>query len=265
MSFAGAALAQSPSDTQDVVFQVRKLMIVSSDLPESEQIPIVSKYQGKADDLEELKERIRQDLRDLGYATAAVEDGQIANLSGPADSRSADVTVHVSAGAKYRLGEIRFENASVFPPDQLRKQFPIENGALFNASFIGEGLDNLRKLYASQGYINFGCIPNIAYDEARHTIALTLDFDEGRQFRFGRLLFEGVEPHAGAAKAILAAWPQLEGKVFTFEALAQWMHANDPYLTPAETPQELETVHQNPDTRRVDVVLEFPDAAAQPQ
>lgn len=36
--------------------------------------------------------------------------------------------------------------------------------------------------------------------------------DQGRVVNFGKLLFEGIEPRAGVAQAMLAAWKELQGK-----------------------------------------------------
>ena len=264
-SLSSAAVAQNRSEAQDIVLRVRTLTIVSSELPDSERMQIVSAYQGKTYYLEELKERIRQDLRDLGYANAAVEDGQLANLSGPPDSRSADVAVRVFPGAKYQVEAIRFTGAKAFSPDQLRSQFPIADGSLFNATAIGKGLEKLKSLYVSNGYADFGCVPKLVYDEERPTIALTLDLDEGRRYFFGRLFFDGVEPHAGAVQALRSAWKQLEGKVYDPQAVIQWVNANAPYLRPAAdaTPEQYVANHANPEAHQIDIVLQFPDVPPQ--
>jgi outer membrane protein assembly factor BamA len=52
---------------------------------------------------------------------------------------------------------------------------------LFNATAIGKGLDNVKKLYASKGYLQFGAIPRPQFDEVRHTITLILDISEGEE------------------------------------------------------------------------------------
>ena len=261
-SLSSAAFAQAFSQTLETIFQVRTLTIASSDLPDSERRPIVSAYQGKTEDLEELEERIRLDLRDLGYAHAAVEDGQIANLTGPPDSRSADVSVRVFPGAKYQVEAIRFTGAKAFSPDQLRSQFPIADGSLFNASAIGKGLDNLKNLYASQGYINFGAIPKLSYDESRHTISLDIDIDEGARYVFGRLFLDGVEPHAGASKELLAAWSSMEGKTYDPKLLTNWLAVNATFLpgvaaAPETAQEKYVTVHDD-ENRRLDIVLHLP-------
>ena len=153
----------------------------------------------------------------------------------------------------------RLEPVINFPADQLRSQFPIANGSVFNATFIGKGLDNLKNLYQSQGYITFGAIPRIQEDEVQHILALTIDISEGGQYLFGRLLFNGVEPRAGAAQALLAAWKPLEGRVYNLQTLAQWLKANATFLPDVQTaPEKYVSSHIEDGAYRVDIELEFP-------
>jgi len=128
----------------------------------------------------------------------------------------ARVTVKVKQGAQYRLGEIHFQKATIFPSLQLRNRFPLRRGDLFNVSKIQDGLDDLRKLYETKGYVNFAfaAVPEESRDESRRTIDLVVDVDEGRPYNFGQLYLDGVEPYAGAGKALLNSWKPLEGKRF---------------------------------------------------
>lgn len=49
-----------------------------------------------------------------------------------------------------------------------------------------------------------GAIPKIETNEARRTITLSMDIDEGKPWDFGCLLLEGPEPYAGAGKVLIA-------------------------------------------------------------
>lgn len=188
LTIASAVQAQSPTQSPNVPVQVSTLTIVSSDLPESVRTQIVQAIQGHSYPLLEISERIRQQLRDDGYAEARAEIPQLAailaappshSLAAP-PSHSIDLTVEVSAGAIYRLDDVRFEGAQAFPADELRRQFAIEDGALFSATAIGKGLEQLKKLYASRGYSSFGAIPRLQMDETRRAVTLTIHINEGR-------------------------------------------------------------------------------------
>lgn len=174
-----ASQSQGAVLTSNVLVNVRKLTIVSDDLPKSEQLGIVQEYQGRAYPLEELKERIRQNLRDRGYAKARAEILQPAAApSGPAPQ--ADVSVRVSSGAQYTLGGFSIEGAQAFSQDEIIQQIPLHPGDLFNATAIQKGLERLLNLYKAKGYLNLGVIPQLHFDEVRHTVTLILDIREGK-------------------------------------------------------------------------------------
>ena len=73
----------------------------------------------------------------------------------------------------------------------LRATFPLKDGDWFNATDIGKGLDNLKKAYGQLGYINFGAIPRLNYDDQKHTVSLDVDIDEGKVFYVSRIEFQG--------------------------------------------------------------------------
>lgn len=261
-SLPWTALAQASPQILDVPVEVRTLTIASNDLPDAIRPEIIHAYQGKTYPLEELAERIRQGLRDMGYANASVEMPELTSMPTPSSGQPVDVTVQISAGAVYRLGAITFTgNKQITNVEALRAQFPLKEGDLFNATAIGKGLDNLKKAYQSLGYINFGAIPKLQYDDAQHTVTLTIDIDEGKQYVFGRLLLDGVEPHPGMAQALETAWKPLEGgDVYNPRLLALWLGKNATFIPNAQTtPEKYVSVLIDDDAGRVNIQLTFPD------
>jgi outer membrane protein assembly factor BamA len=259
-SLGTVALAQGRTGPLYVQVQVRTLTIVSNDLSQDLRQHIVLAYQGRTYPLDELEERIGQGLRDLGYANARVEIPQLATMTMPSPGQPVDVTVQISAGAVYRLSAIIFTvNKQITNVEALRAEFPIADGEVFNATAIGKGLDSLKKAYQTLGYINFGAVPTLQYNEAQHTVALTIDIDEGKQYVFGRLLIDGIEPHPGAAQALETAWKPLEGAAYNPQLLAKWLGANATFIPNAQTvPEKYVSLLIDDDGHRVNVQIEFP-------
>ncbi len=127
--------------------------------------------------------------------------------SGP----SADVRIQVEPGALYTFGDITFEDAKAFAPDELRRQFPSRLGELYSETKISKGLNNLRDLYVQKGYANFGVIPRPRIDESRHIVSFMIDCDEGRPVSFDNLRLDGKV--AGAGQSPLASWKRNAGQV----------------------------------------------------
>jgi outer membrane protein insertion porin family len=154
-----------------------------------------------ASKLEEDAERVRQAYRDKGYANAAVEQPktQIRDEGGlnwftfrPRKGKRIDILMPVEEGGRYRLSGITFTgNKAVNNVAALRSTFATKDGEWFSATAIGKGLDNLKKAYGQLGYINFGAIPRLDYDDQKKTVSMTIDIDEGKQFNVSRIEFQG--------------------------------------------------------------------------
>jgi outer membrane translocation and assembly module TamA len=223
---AVTAVAQDLHSTRPRVYRIHKLTLVSSDLPGTERDRIVRAFQGGTYNVDGLSERVRFKLRDKGYALVEVGAPQITRVRTRQSACDADVRFAVRTGDQYRFDEITFTGNSVFSSDQLQAQFVLQHGAIFNATAIGKGLENLKELYGTEGYANFGAIPKLQFDMARHMISLTIDIDEGRPADFGKLLMEGIEPRAGAAEDLLASWKELEGKRYNPHLVKGWLKRN---------------------------------------
>ena len=198
---AVAAIAQDRPAPLAGVYRVHKLTLVSSDLPRTERDRIVRAFQGGTYNVDELSERVRSKLRDKGYELVEVDAPQITRVRPAQSACDADVRFAVRTGNQYRLGGITFTGDSVFSTDQLRAQFHVEDGAIFNATDIGKGLENLKELYGTEGYANFGAIPKLQYDMAHHIISLTVDIDRGFPSRSASSLWKVSNPALALPKS----------------------------------------------------------------
>jgi len=84
------------------------------------------------------------------------------------------VSVEVTEGLQYKLKSITFREEKVFASDQLREQFVIADGDIFNAEKIRSGACNIRRLNATQGYINFTPVLDADTDDASATVSLSI-------------------------------------------------------------------------------------------
>lgn len=221
-----AAIAQDRPEAPVRTYRIHKLSLESADLPAPERQSIVHAFQGRTYNLDLLEELVREKLRDSGYATTEVSSAQITRLRRAQFSWEADVTYSVHAGRRYRLNGITFQGGTVFPASVLRAQFHVADGAIFNSTAIGRGLENMRDVYGTAGYPDFGAIPKATYDETHCTISLSVDIDQGRPAIFGKLLLEGVEPRAGAGHKLLVSWKELEGRRYNSQLLKKWIGKN---------------------------------------
>ena len=214
--------------------------------------------------LDEDSERVRQAYRDKGYANAAVEEPQtqIRDEGGlnwftfrPRKGKRIDILMPIEEGGRYRLGTITFTgNKAVQNSKALRATFDIKDGDWFSATAISKGLDNLKKAYGQLGYINFGAIPKLSYDDQKKTASLSIDIDEGKQFTVSRIEFEGntITRDRVIRRELLLE----EGQVYNSQLWEySLLRLNQlEYFDPLKVDQDSEA-HQNPEAGTVDLLL----------
>jgi outer membrane protein insertion porin family len=129
-----------------------------------------------ASKLDEDTDRVRQAYRDRGYFKAQTSDPttHVRDAGGlnpftlrPSKGKRIDILMPVDEGERYRLGGITFKgNKAITNTRALRAQFAQKDGEYFNATMFGKGMEQLRKAYGEQGYINFVGNPVPRVDDA---------------------------------------------------------------------------------------------------
>jgi outer membrane protein insertion porin family len=154
-----------------------------------------------ASKLDEDTDRVRQAYRDRGYFKAQTSDPttHVRDAGGlnpftlrPSKGKRIDILMPVDEGERYRLGGITFKgNKAITNTRALRAQFAQKDGEYFNATMFGKGMEQLRKAYGEQGYINFVGNPVPRVDDSKKLIYLDIDIDEGKPFYVSRIEFTG--------------------------------------------------------------------------
>ena len=153
--------------------------------------------------LEEDTERVRAEYQNRGYFKVLVDDpkteihdtghtGFHIPLLQSGLGKSVDITIPIEEGDRYRLGTITFKNnKAISNVAALRSLFPMKDGEIFSREKVAKGLENLRKAYGTDGYINFTSVPDTKFDDEKKIVNLEIDVDEGKQFYVRRIEFQG--------------------------------------------------------------------------
>lgn len=198
-------------------------------------------------------EDVTQAMRNYGYFNAAVRPESHTLRSNPSGAQ-ASLTLYVTEGPQYRLGQIQFAHASVFPISELRRQIPLQDGDIFDLSKMRAGIDALSKLYGTRGYINFVATPDVQIDDTHKRISLVMQLDEGRQFRVGSVQILGLDQEVRDHALKLEMKP---GMVFSTELLKDFYRQNKSILPVDASPREDITVTQDARTRTVAIKFDF--------
>jgi len=219
-----------------------------------------------ASKLDEDTERVRQAYRDRGYFKAQTSEPttHVRDAGGlnpftlrPSKGKRIDILMPVEEGARYKLGGINFTgNAHVPNVKALRAQFAQKDGEWFNATMFSKGLDQLRKSYGSLGYINMVANPVPVPDEAKKTITLNIDIEEGKPFYVSRIEFTGNT--ITRDKVIRRELLLEEGQIYNSQrwelSILRLNQLN--YFEPLKAEQDSES-RQNADDGTVDLLLKL--------
>jgi len=149
----------------------------------------------------------------------------------------------VSEGVQYRLGQVSFVKYHAFPSEELRQQFPFETHDLFERSKVAAGLESLRKLYGTRGYVDFTAIPNTQLGSAG-MVNLTIEVEEGPQYHMGKL---DIVAEKETAARLRAEWKLAEGAVYDQAYIDQYLTSARDLLPPGFSRASVERVLNCPE------------------
>jgi len=129
-------------------------------------------------------ERIKELYHSKGYIYATVSD-PIIRLSD--DKSKLYLTLKISEGVQYRIGELKIKGNTVFTEEALRKHITLSSGDIFNRSALRADIDSIIDLYMDKGYARADINPLISVDDEKRLVNITLDINEGDIYRIGRI------------------------------------------------------------------------------
>jgi outer membrane protein assembly factor BamA len=132
----------------------------------------------------------------------------------------------VVEGSKFRIGEISFGGFRAFSAQKLRQQFPLKTGAVFERRKVAAGLESLRKLYGTAGYLDFTTIPE-TQPGSNGLVSLRLAIEEGPQYRLDKVEFIGKKE---MISTLQVQWKLSQGSVYDATYVDRYIEANRDFL-----------------------------------
>ncbi len=171
---------------------------------------------------EELEERIRAAFQDRGYFAVEVKNLEFKPSDVLGVPKRVTLEAEISDGPRYKLAEITFVENHAFSSERLRKQFPLRRGDLFSRGKIASGLESLRKLYGTEGFLDFITIPDTKF-ASNGTANLNISILEGPQYHMGKLDIVADEE---VSARLRAEWKLTEGAIYDRTYIDQYIEAN---------------------------------------
>jgi outer membrane protein insertion porin family len=112
---------------------------------------------------EEDAEKVVEHYRNEGYIAAQVGQPELKVLEDSKDGRTRHIQlrVPVTEGARYRVGDFKFEGNTVVKEEALRPLFKMKSGDWYAEKRIRKGLEKAREIFGSGGYYEFVGFPDL--------------------------------------------------------------------------------------------------------
>ncbi|MCP1676154.1 outer membrane protein insertion porin family [Natronocella acetinitrilica] len=155
-------------------------------------------------------ERLRSYYLNRGYVNFAVTSTQV-SLS--PDRQSIYVTVNLSEGDRFRLGDVEVVGDLIVEEDELLELLELESGAIFSQADITRGSDRIRTRLGVEGYAfaNVNAVPDIDRDTG--LVNMTYYVDPGARAYVRRINISGN--YRTDDEVIRREFRQLEGGWFS--------------------------------------------------
>ena len=204
-----------------------------------------------------IKNMVLTTYQDRGYWRAKVS-ANVTWVRGSGKARQVDVLISsMDEGKPYSLKEIRMDGRDRFPECELLELMAIHPSDLMSRTKVEHGLEAMRELYASRGYIAFAATPRAELDDAAHTVVLDIVVQEDSPFRFGKLSTNGLDQEA--SRQLGQAWEQVRDQFYSADKLRSLLGKSLP-LPDGADPLDYSMSNLDFDTHTVDVQVSFPPA-----
>ncbi|BCS52436.1 outer membrane protein assembly factor BamA [Geobacter sp. SVR] len=102
-----------------------------------------------------------------------------------------EVTVGITEGDQYRVGEIDFKGELLEPASELRKKLKVEQGEVFSRAVLRADISTLTDVYGDKGYAFANVNPVTKIEADKKIIDLTFDMEKGQRVHIERIAIAG--------------------------------------------------------------------------
>jgi outer membrane translocation and assembly module TamA len=194
------------------------------------------------DDSDEMGERVRALFQERGYFVVEVKSVKFKPGDPLGIPKPVTMEAEVAEGPKYKVGAVTFVKNRAFTAEQLRSEFPLKIGSVFERGKVASGLEHLRKVYARAGYLDYVSIPETTAG-SNATMNLTLAIDEGSQYRLDKVEFVGKKE---MTSRLQVQWKLEQGSVYDVTYLDQYIEANRELLPEGFTRKDVQIAKDCP-------------------
>lgn len=128
-----------------------------------------------------------------GYLRVSFGRPQAAFINAGGTGGAVRITVPVTDGLQYDLGEIAWSGNKAVPSDELTSQIRLERGKPANGVVLEQNLDDVAELYGTHGYLTAHAEAAPSFDDAARSVNYQIAVTEGDQYRMGYFVIIGID------------------------------------------------------------------------
>ena len=167
--------------------------------------------------------------------------------------RHYQITIEIDSGPQYRLDQITFSGAKVFAIAELREQFSLQHGDLFDVTELRNGMASITRMYKAKGFIDMISKREEKIDEKSRLANVVFKVDEGRQYHV-----RTVEAHGLTSTLEQALKSQfVPGEVFDIGAFWNFVEEHSHELWKGVPLDEAIQVRRDATNATVDILVDF--------
>jgi outer membrane protein insertion porin family len=121
------------------------------------------------------------------------------------------IYIPVAPGEVYRWKGAEWTGNSVVSAAALNGTLAMKAGDVADGMALEAGWDRVREEYGRLGYLDTTVEPAASYDDQAHTVAYTAHVNEGKPYKFGKMVLTGLS--TTAEKLLREAWPIQPGAI----------------------------------------------------
>jgi TonB family protein len=157
---------------------------------------------------------------------------------------------------EYRLESITFtNNKTLTNAATLRSLFPIDDGEPFDASKVADGLQTLKRVYHTQGFVSFKSSVNPEIDDSHRSVVLQIKCEEGRQFYVDHINIAGLNERT--FQKIRKSLYVKPGDLYNERLASLWLEKNSRLIAPDKSVRNRMKLDANEDVGTVVMTYDF--------
>ena len=137
-------------------------------------------------DLQRLKNYYLQE----GFLHAEVGPPDV-RIQGEGEVKTAVIAIPVAEGGRYHVGRISISNVQTLSAETLIQMCPLKEGEPYNRVRVSQWRQMIEDTYRAMGHIRILCKEQEELHEADKTVDCTVECDEGKAYKIGKITLVG--------------------------------------------------------------------------